>query len=217
MKKIEAALFDLDGTLMDSEMYYTRFWKEISIHMLPDVPDLWAKARGVSAEVTYARFFPDEKKREEVRNLMKIWDNNLECRMFPGAMEFVSDLRRHGIKCAVVTSSSTTKMQLIYRRVPGFRESFDLILPAEELERPKPAPDCYLKAARMLGVPADRCIVFEDAFSGFASAKAAGIFTVGMATSSSHEEIEGCCDHVLDSFEGMNYRTLCSLLGIPSD
>ena len=210
--KLKAALFDLDGTLMDSEWYYTQFWTDIAKEMLPHVPNLGLLARGVSPTATLARFFPDDNDKAEILRRMKICDDNLPCTMYDGALEFVRHLRSKGLKCAVVTSSMTPKMEIIYGRVPDFKPSFDLILTAEEFGRPKPAPDCYLKAAEKLGCIQDECIVFEDSDSGLKSAMSAGMFTFGLTTGSTPEELKDKCDYVLDGFKNLDYSKVVDII-----
>jgi HAD superfamily hydrolase (TIGR01509 family) len=139
-------------------------------------------------------------------------ERTMRYRFFPGAEELLHDLHRHGILLALVTSSNCDKMLHVQSQMPAFPQLFDRILTAEDFIASKPHPDCYLRAAEMLGQPPAECIVFEDAFSGLDAGMAAGMFTFGMATTHPRAAIESRCSHVLDSFQGVNYQSLCQIL-----
>jgi beta-phosphoglucomutase-like phosphatase (HAD superfamily) len=82
---------------------------------------------------------------------------------------------------------------------------FDVIVTGDEIERGKPAPDIYLRAATKLGIPADACLVIEDALSGIAAAKAAGMHVVAIpdARFVDAHEYEKEADYVLGSLSGI--------------
>ena len=196
----KAALFDLDGTLMDTEQYYTRFWDEIAADYFPGVTNLADNIRGITPSITMQRLFPDEAVRKEVTERMDEFDRHIPYRFFDGAVRFIKSLRKEGILCAVVTSSQKLKMDCVYKAIPEFKGLFDLILTAEEFGNPKPAPDCYLKAAQRLGLPPSECVVFEDSDAGLQAARSAGIYTYGVAVCSPSERLEGKCDCIIHDF-----------------
>ena len=117
-----------------------------------------------------------------------------------GFEDYVRGLRRQGVKTAVVTSSNQPKMEAVYAKRPEFKELFDAILTAEDFERSKPDPDCYLKAAQCFGIDANDCVVFEDSFNGLKSGRAAGMYVVGLATTNAAEAIKPLCDKVIENF-----------------
>ena len=96
-----------------------------------------------------------------------------------GLEAFIHALRSQGVKTAVVTSSNQPKMEAVYRSHPEFKGLFDAILTAEDFDRSKPDPDCYLKAAGRFGIAPEHCVVFEDSFNGLKSGRAAGMYVVG--------------------------------------
>ena len=151
------------------------------------------------------RFFPERNVQEIVKKRLDDYESNMQYNFFPGAREFIVDLKKHGIKCAIVTSSDQKKMQHLRDKNPDLLSLFDRILTSEDFAASKPDPDCYLKAVAAVGLQKSECIVFEDAFSGLQAGMSAGIFTVGLASYNSREDIQDKCDLVLDSFEGKNY------------
>ncbi len=211
MAILKAALFDLDGTLFDTEGQYTSYWEKVGQMFCPQLPDFAYRIKGTTLTQIFDMYFTDAEVRETVRQGLDEWEARMDYRFFPGAKEFVRTLRAGGIKTAIVTSSDRKKMENVYRKVEGFASLFDRILTSEDFAASKPAPDGYLAAARALGCEREECMVFEDALSGLKAGMNAGILTIGMATTNSREAIAGLCDHVLDSFEGLSLPQLLQI------
>ena len=128
------------------------------------------------------------------------FEQQMDYRYVAGFEEFIAELRKQGVKTAVVTSSNQPKMQAVYQHHPEFRGLFDAILTSEDFERSKPDPDCYLKAAQRFGVAPKDCVVFEDSFNGLKSGRAAGMYVVGLATTNPADAIRPLCDEVVSDF-----------------
>ena len=111
-----------------------------------------------------------------------------------GFETFVEELRRKGVKTAVVTSSNLQKMENVYRKHPEFKGWFDAILTSEDFAESKPSPDCYLRAANRLNVSTDECVVFEDSINGLRSGCAAGMKVVGLLTTNPLEKVRQLSD-----------------------
>lgn len=213
MDNFKYALFDLDGTLLDTEDQYTVFWDRIGARFRPDVPNIAERIKGTTLVSTFERFFPRQEDRVEIKRLMTEFEAcELQYEFYPGALDFLADLRRNGVRQAVVTSSNSIKMASVCRRVPGFGDLFDRILTADDFSESKPSPDCYLKAAASFGAAKGECVVFEDAYSGLQAGMSAGIFTVGLATGHTREEIEDRCNLVLEGYEGLSLRKLTEMI-----
>ena len=129
-----------------------------------------------------------------------------------GFEAMIADLRSHGVKTAVVTSSNLPKMQAVYRYQPRFQALFDAILTSEDFERSKPDPDCYLKAAQRLGAATGECIVFEDSFNGLRSGRAARMAVVGLATTNPAASIRDLSDIQISDYQGITFDALSPLL-----
>lgn len=208
MNTIKAALFDLDGTLIDTEGQYTIFWEKIGRTYRPDVPTLAQDIKGTTLVQIFDRFFPNPEWQAEITPQLDEWESKMDYPFIPGAIDFLNDLRDHNIKCAVVTSSNKKKIDVLRSRLPEFCSLFDRILTSEDFAASKPNPDCYLKGADVFGCKLDECVVFEDAFTGLKAGMSAGIFTFGLTTYNSREQIESLCNHVIPDFNGMNFEKM---------
>ncbi len=205
LKPLKVALFDLDGTLFDTEGQYSVFWGAMARKYRPDVPGLENIIKGTTLTQIFERYFPDEEWQRELTAGLDEWERQMRYEFVPGALEFVRELKARGVKCAVVTSSNTKKMQSVEAQMPEFGSLFDRVLTSEDFAASKPNPDCYLKGASVFGAELDECVVFEDAFTGLQAGMSAGIFTFGLATYNSEEDIADKCDHVMKNFEGLTF------------
>lgn len=201
----KTALFDLDGTLFDTEGQYTIFWGETGRKYRPDVPHLEELIKGTTLTQIFAKYFPDPELQKEITIGLDRWEAQMDYKFVPGALDFLEDIRRHGVNCAVVTSSNDKKMQSVRAQMPAFDSLFDKVLTAEMFKASKPDPDCYLLGARVFGSQLGECVVFEDAFTGLQAGMSSGIFTVGLATYNPREALVGKCHKIIDDFQGLTY------------
>lgn len=204
-RSFKAALFDLDGTLIDTEDQYTVVWGRIARKYRPDVPNLEYIIKGTTLENILATYFSPETHEAIIKELDE-FEAQMDYSFFPYVEDFLADIRSHGVKCAIATSSNKQKMEYATKNNPLIATMFDKILTAEDFGASKPAPDCYLKASEVLQTPLDSCIVFEDAYNGLKAGMASGIYTIGLATGHTIEEITPLCNKALKSFEGVTYE-----------
>ena len=170
----KAALFDLDGVLIDSETLYTQFWKRVGErHHLPS-PTFAYDIKGTTLNDILTTHFPDPKVRADVDRLLHDFENEIVYPVFPGALEFVDALRAAGLKTVIVTSSDSKKMEFLFRQHPDFPTHFDAIVTACDVTHSKPHPEPYLVGASKAGVKPSECLVFEDARVGITAARRAG-------------------------------------------
>lgn len=126
----------------------------------------------------------------------------------PGARELLKELKDAGIPTALVTMSIRRMAEAVAAAV-GF-DGFDVIVPGDEVEHPKPHPAPYLRAAELLGVDITSCIAVEDSTPGVASAVASGAATIAVPL---HKPIEGDPDCTLwTSLEGRTLDDLRQIL-----
>ena len=212
MLSFRSALFDLDGTLFDTENQYTVFWGKTCRQYRPDIPGLEYKIKGTTLVQIFDRYFPDPQVQAEIKRGLDAWEAQMSYDWIPGALEFVADIKRHGVKCAIVTSSNMNKMRSVVAQLPDFNSLFDRVLTAEDFTASKPAPDCYLLGAKIFGCSTDECVVFEDAFSGLQAGMSSGIFTVGVSTYNTPEQIRDKCHLVIPDFTVLSYDRMCDIL-----
>ena len=206
MMKIKAALFDLDGVVFDTEPQYTVFWGQQCREFHPEHPGLEHEIKGQTLVQIYDAWFsgPLAERQAEITERLNRFEQQMSYDYIAGFVEYFTELRKKGVKTAVVTSSNQPKMEAVYQSRPEFKGMFDAILTSEDFERSKPDPDCYLKAAERLGVSKDDCVVFEDSYNGLKSGRAAGMYVVGLATTNSAEAIAPLCDKVINDYTLLN-------------
>ena len=214
MSVLKAALFDLDGVVFDTEPQYTIFWGSQCRLYHPERPGLEHEIKGQTLTQIYDQWFSGPLLSEQavITERLNEYESNMHYDYIEGFEQMIADLRAHGVKTAVVTSSNLPKMQAVYRYQPEFKSLFDAILTSEDFERSKPDPDCYLKAASRLGASTDECIVFEDSFNGLRSGRAANMKVVGLATTNSAEAISELSDIQITDYRDMGFNQLSSLL-----
>lgn len=197
--KYKAALFDLDGVLIDSETLYTGFWEKVGkSHHLPS-PTFAYDIKGTTLNDILTTYFPEPEIRADVDRMLHEFENEIVYPVFPGALEFVDSLRQAGMKTVIVTSSDDKKMEFLFRQHPGFKEHFDAIVTAADVTRSKPDPEPYLIGARNVGCDASECVVFEDSFQGLEAGRRAGSHVIALATTNPAASLEGKADRIVYS------------------
>ena len=176
---LSAVIFDLDGVLADSEMW----WSQIDAKLLADYGVTYhgehhQNVVGISYRLAvefYKKAFDltaltEEMMRRRGEIATEFFANRVG--LFPGVKEVLEELRLMKLHLAVATSSVGTSARPFLNR-HELTNFFEVIVTGEEVEHGKPAPDIYLCAAEKLGVSADACLVVEDALPGVVAAKAA--------------------------------------------
>jgi HAD superfamily hydrolase (TIGR01509 family) len=201
-KDFQAALFDLDGVVFNTEPQYTVFWGAQCREFHPEHPGLEQEIKGMTLVQIYDAWFSGElsEKQALITERLNDYEAQMSYDYVAGFEAFIRALRSQGVKTAVVTSSNQPKMEAVYRSHPEFKGLFDAILTAEDFDRSKPDPDCYLKAAGRFGIAPDHCVVFEDSFNGLKSGRAAGMYVVGLATTNPTDAIRPLCDEVISDY-----------------
>lgn len=210
MKKLQAALFDLDGVVFDTEPQYTVFWGGQCRQYHPEHPGLEFEIKGQTLTEIYEHWFsgPLEKERQVITQRLDAFEQQMTFEYIDGFEALIADLHAHDVKTAVVTSSNQPKMESVYRHQPQFRQLFDAILTSEDFDYSKPSPDCYLKAAARFSAEPSSCIVFEDSFNGLKSGRAANMFVVGLTTGNAAAAIAPYSDVQIADYRNLDYEKL---------
>jgi HAD superfamily hydrolase (TIGR01509 family) len=210
MRELKVALFDLDGVVFDTEPQYTIFWGSQCRLYHPERPGLEHEIKGSTLQQIYDKWWSGEleKERDTVTERLNEFEAQMSYDYVEGFEAFVRDLRKNGVKTAVVTSSNMPKMESVFRARPEFKSLFDAILTSEDFAESKPSPDCYLKGAERFGATPEECVVLEDSINGLKSGRAAGMFVVGLTTTNKLENIVGLSDVQIADYQDINYNKL---------
>lgn len=199
----KAALFDLDGVVIDTESQYSLFWGSIGRQYRPDVPDFAERIKGTTLESIYANWFAHlDDKHAEITLKLNEFEQQMQYPYIEGVCPFIEALREAGIKTAIVTASNEEKMQRVLHTHPELATLFDRILTSKDYANGKPAPDCYIEGAKAFGAYPEECIVIEDSINGLRAGRDSGAFVVAVTTTNPHEVVAPLADHVIEHFNG---------------
>lgn len=211
--KCIAALFDFDGVVMDTETQYSLFWNKIGKQYFPQIEEFGRIIKGQTLVNIYAKYFAGmEKEQQDITARLNQFEKDMAYEYIPGVVDFMKDLRAHGVKMAIVTSSNDLKMANVYKAHPELKELVDRILTAEMFTRSKPAPDCFLLGAEVFSTVPQNCVVFEDSFHGLEAGNAAGMAVVGLCTTNPKEAIADKCKLVMPDFTAFSFEKMKALL-----
>ena len=206
----QAALFDLDGTLLNSMYVWAevdrRYFAEKGIPMPEDYPRaLSGLSYRQSAEYTRARFGFPESWEEIVATWTRMSREEYHCRvgLKPGSREYLQYLKKQGVKLAVATALPPDLYEECLKR-NGVYDLFDAFCSTKE--RSKEDGGIFLRAAAKLGVKPEQCAVFEDVYEGIAGAKRVGMQAyciLDAAASYAHGRIAEIADGMLESIWDM--------------
>ncbi|HEX5200965.1 MAG TPA: HAD-IA family hydrolase [Actinoplanes sp.] len=195
LNDIRAILFDMDGTLVDSDRAVERSWLAWAAEYGADGPAAYRMAHGSPSETTVRKLLShlgdDEIRRAAARQLELQYDDLADVMATPGALELIATLDRLGLPWAVVTSADE---RLAKARLTAAGITPRVLVTTDDVPAGKPDPAGYLLAARMLGVPAENCLVVEDAEVGLEAARAAGAHTAALRGLSGDVRLRGLAD-----------------------
>ena len=206
MKSIKAALFDLDGVVVDTENEYTLFWNAQGKLHRPDIPNFALGIKGYTLTQVFQEFFADKPElHTPITNALDIHERSMKYDYIPGALEFIKHIRANGAKTALVTSSNNKKMEAVFSIRPELKPLFDEIITADSVKKSKPDPEGYLLAAKKLNANHNETVIFEDSFSGLKAAKASGMKVIALATTLSPEQVAPFCSISIPNY--LSYNT----------
>ena len=185
-----AVLWDLDGTLVDSEDYHWRSWQHaLSLDGVSVTYDAFKSTFGQRNEGILRGWLGADAPLERINRIADA--KEVEYRRLaaaygltplPGAAEWLVRLQAHGWKQAIASSAPRLNVDVMLRAL-RLERYFDAIVSSEDVTRGKPEPDVFLTAAARLGASPATCVVVEDAAAGIEAARRAGMRSVGVSRS----------------------------------
>jgi len=202
-----AVIFDMDGVIADSEPTYR---EAINLMLAPTGHRMseqqYEEVIGTSVHFTWRTIQETFGIEGDVEEYVRRYDRALVDLLrrplppLPGVRELLAELRRRGLPAALATSSWKRWAEALLQAT-GLDGAFEAVVWREMAERPKPAPDLFLRAAALVGVEPGRCLVLEDTAPGLEAARAAGMLAVQVRSASTALPPQPHADLVLDSLE----------------
>jgi beta-phosphoglucomutase len=202
VRKFHAALFDLDGVIVDTAKYHYLAWKSLARGLGFDFTEkdnerlkgvsrmrsleILLEIGGLTLDETSKIRLAEQKNEEYVKYIQKLDASEI----LPGAKECLLRLREKGVRTALGSASKNTPLIIHNLQIAHL---FDAVIDGNKALKAKPDPQVFLLGALELGVSPSDCVVFEDAEAGIQAAKAAGMYAVGVGSA----EILSAADMVI--------------------
>jgi beta-phosphoglucomutase len=189
LDSMQAALFDLDGVIVDTAKFHYLAWRELANGLGFDLSEAQnEQLKGISRMESLdiilgfgaVTLEADEKLRlATIKNaryveMIKEIDSS---EILRGAKEYLLALRARGVKIAL--GSASKNAEIILQNL-GVRDLFDVVIDGNKISKSKPDPEVFLLGAQGVGVAPAACVVYEDAAAGVQAAKAGGMYAVGI-------------------------------------
>jgi len=213
-----AAIFDMDGTLIDNTPYHFKSWQALfKKYNKGEVTKerYYTEFSGVPVLETIRAVFGFDHSEAELEKLRDEKEELYRQEYAPyvapinGLVDFLNGLKNAGVKMAMATSATVADVDFILEHIP-IRKDFDEIVNTAMVSRPKPNPDIFLKAAEKLNTPPSQCIVFEDSFAGIRAGKDAGMKVVAITTAHKADTLHNA-DLVIDDYSDLTVEKLAAL------
>ena len=209
--KTQALIFDMDGTMIDSMPYHARSWVAFAEHhgIQIDVAELLRRTTGRTGaecmELLFGRVMQEQERWDLIHQKEQIYRDLFTPHFaeVAGFKAFCGQAMTQGLKVGVGTAGDKHNIAFAFSHL-GMEPMPHAVVGGDEGLPGKPEPAIFLEAARRIGIPAEACIVFEDAPFGIEAARRAGMRAVAMCTSHKADQLAG--PHVITS--AANYHEL---------
>jgi beta-phosphoglucomutase family hydrolase len=205
LTEIKAAIFDLNGTIIDDMVFHRKAWIEFckrhGIKLTEE--EFLAKFSGKNNKEILPALFQKELSDEKIQGLA----NEKEAiyreiytpfiKEVPGCESLINKLKSRSLRLAVATTAVKDNRDFVLKAL-DLEKNFELIMGDEHVSKGKPDPEIYLTTANKLDINPSLCVVFEDTPSGVKAGKAAGMKVVGILTTHSEEDLSAADIQVKD-------------------
>jgi beta-phosphoglucomutase len=216
MSIIKACIFDLDGVIVDTAVYHYKAWKRLANELGFDITEEQneqlkgvSRVRSLELILQWGGITKTPEQQAELAAKKNTWYVEMISHMtpgeiLPGAKEFLESCRAAGLKTAL---GSASKNSLTILDKIGLAGLFDAVIDGNEVSKPKPDPEVFLKGAEALNISPANCVVFEDAIAGIEAAMNGGMKVVGVGS----PELLNKADLVISGLNEMSLQKLKEL------
>ncbi|MEI7616309.1 MAG: HAD family phosphatase [Actinomycetota bacterium] len=212
---IKAVVFDMDGTIADSEKIAERvtreFFQKRGIIMTREEEKAMfgLNWKELVKEILKSRGF---EYKQSIKNTLKeryVRTMSRDVKALPGVYDLLGEVSKN-LKVGLATNSRHREVEIIFDKL-GFHEFFHLKLARDHVKKGKPDPEIYLKAADTFGVSPLECVVFEDSIIGLQAAKNAGMKRIAIVNTYSREELANEADLIIDGYKDIDLSKILKL------
>jgi len=205
---IEAIIFDMDGTLVDTEPFNSEIEKcQFRLNQIPVSDEEHQKYLGTASDVMWMEIaerhnlqIPVDELIEQNRTESLRYFNEIEeIPVMPGLVDLLEKMQTRKYPMAVASSSTPEMIDLILHKT-NLKKYFQVLVSAEEAGKSKPEPDVFLLAARKLGIDPKNCMVIEDSKNGIAAARAAGMSCIAYQGPGTDPQNQKEADSIIQNF-----------------
>ena len=206
-RNFKAAIFDMDGLILDSERTVLSIWEQIGEkYGFPDIRTYGISVIGKNKKATIDEFErvygePGDRYERELREIYNGLAAQGKVPLKPHTIELLSAMKNAGMKIAIA-SSSTREEVTSQMEVLGALPYFDTCVCGDQVTKSKPDPEIFLLACEALGVKSEEGVGLEDSFNGVRSCKASGLYTIMVPDIiQPDDEMKGLADVILPSLK----------------
>jgi len=212
-------IFDWDGVVVDSSKQHEESWDRLAAAENLVLPEgHFRKGFGKRNELIIPTILNWTEEPEEIRRLSEEKEKHYRAilsetglRPLPAVREFVRNLSSQGLSFAVGSSTPRENIEAVMAAI-DMVGVFEKIVASADVSHGKPHPEVFLKAADLIGIPPERCVVFEDSFGGIEAGLAAGMKVVALATTNNRIDLENTGVHLIaDSFADFDLLKLAGM------
>ena len=208
LKKFDcrAVIFDLDGTILDNNSWHLKAWKQYLSRIGRDMTDeefnekLNGRTNKDVVRYLYGSDVSEEEIRKHTMNKEALYRELYlpDIKPVVGIIELFELLQQNNIPMGIATSGVQVNIDFMFEHVP-IKKHFKAVVNSSHITNGKPHPEIFLKTASMLEVPAEKCLVFEDAVVGINSAGAAGMKIIAITTTEGRDNLRSA-DMIIDDY-----------------
>ncbi len=208
IEKTLCVIFDMDGVIVDSEPLHMKCEREI-FDMLGIIipPDEHHSFAGLNDEAMWNRIRMGNSlplTNQELINLkrkkyLELLDRSDAIKIIPYVRQVIIDLFNKGFYLTLASSSPKEQIDYILNKFK-LEAYFHARISGDDVENGKPDPEIFLRAARLVNIKPDRCVVIEDSYNGILAAKNAGMKCIGYRNLNSGNQIIDSADIIIDTF-----------------